>query len=144
MKGIYVLVLYMEKKKIIKVGKIGDTEFNKAYYAYVGSAIGGFHRLERHLRNLKKGSVEKKHWHIDFIIPYCKLMGYFFAESLNPGLEEKLANSLSKKLDYVKDFGASDSKVPSHLFIDSDLKNLKNYIKKSLKSLNIISVYYSR
>jgi Uri superfamily endonuclease len=142
MKGIYVLILKMEEEKNINVGKLGQFIFERSYYAYVGSALGGFYRLERHLRSLKKGSVEKEHWHIDFIIPCCRFMGYFFAEGLNPGLEEKLANLLSKKLNYVKGFGASDSRAPSHLFVGDNLKNLKDCIKKSLKSLNITNIQY--
>lgn len=135
MKGIYVLIFRIEKERSINVGKIGRFVFKPAYYAYVGSAMSGIQRLKRHLKNLKKGSVKNKHWHIDFIIPFCKSTGWVFAECSEPGKEEKLAIYLSKKLDYVKGFGASDSRAPSHLFKNSDLKKLKREIIKALKSI---------
>jgi len=135
MKGIYVLILGIEKEKSINVGKIGRFVFKPAYYAYVGSAMSGIQRLKRHLKNLKRRSIENKHWHIDFIIPFCKSTGWVFAECSEPGKEEKLAIYLSKKLDYVKGFGASDSRAPSHLFKNSDLKKLKREIIKALKSI---------
>jgi Uri superfamily endonuclease len=141
-KGIYILVLFMGKEKFLNVGKIGKLKFEKAYYAYVGSAMAGFHRLERHLNNLKLRNVENKHWHIDFIISHCKFIGWFFAESFDSKEEEKLANLLAKKLEYVKDFGSSDSRAPSHLFKDGNLEHLKGYIEKALKSLNIVNVHY--
>jgi Uri superfamily endonuclease len=135
MKGIYVLVLRIEKEKNIDVGKIGQFTFKPAYYAYVGSAMSGIQRLKRHLGNLKKGSVKNKHWHIDFIIPYCKSIGWFFAECSDSDKEENLAIHLSKKLDYVEGFGASDSRAPSHLFKDTNLNKLKSTVTKALKSI---------
>ncbi len=132
-KGIYVLILKMEKEESINVGKIGKFTFEKAYYAYVGSAMAGIHRLKRHLRNLQKRNVKNKYWHIDFIIPYCKFIGYFFSECSKVSIEENLAISLSKNLDYVKGFGASDSRAPSHLFKNLNLEKLKIEVIKALK-----------
>jgi len=135
MKGIYVLIFRIEKERSINVGKIGRFVFKPAYYAYVGSAMSGIQRLKRHLKNLKKGSVKNKHWHIDFIIPFCKSIGWVFAECSDPGKEEKLAIYLSKKLNYVEGFGASDSRAPSHLFKDINLNKLKSTVIKALKSI---------
>ncbi len=137
MKGIYVLILRIEKEKSISVGKMGQFIFKPAYYAYVGSAMSGIQRLKRHLENIKKRSVKNKHWHIDFIIPYCNSIGWFFAECSDPGKEEKLAICLSKKLNYVEGFGASDSRAPSHLFKDINLNKLKSTVIKSLKSIGV-------
>jgi Uri superfamily endonuclease len=137
MKGIYVLILRIKKEKTINVGKIGQFVFKPAYYAYVGSAMSGMQRLKRHLKNLKKGSVKNKHWHIDFIIPYCKSIGWFFAECSHSAKEENLAIHLSEKLDYVEDFGASDSSAPSHLFKDINLNKLKSAVIKALKLIEV-------
>lgn len=125
----------MEQGKSIDVGKIGRFTFDQAYYAYVGSAMSGIQRLKRHLKNLERKNVENKHWHIDFLIPYCKCIGWFFAECSDSDKEEDLAIYLSKKLDYVKGFGASDSKAPSHLFKDIKLNKLKSTVIKALKSI---------
>jgi Uri superfamily endonuclease len=137
MKGIYVLILRIKKEKTINVGKIGQFVFKPAYYAYVGSAMSGMQRLKRHLKNLKKGSVKNKHWHIDFIIPYCKSIGWFFAECSHSAKEENLAILLSEKLDYVEGFGASDSSAPSHLFKDINLNKLKSAVIKALKLIEV-------
>lgn len=123
----------MEKTKSINIGKIGQFVFEPAYYAYVGSAMTGIHRLKRHLRNLRKKDIQNKHWHIDFLIPHCKLTGYFFVECSEKNKEENLAISLSKKFDYINGFGASDTRAPSHLFKNKNLKKLKKEIVKSLK-----------
>jgi Uri superfamily endonuclease len=135
MKGIYVLILKLDKEMKIDVGKMGKIIFKKSFYAYVGSAMSGIHRLKRHLRNLEKGEVENKHWHIDFLIPYSKTVGWFFAECPDKIKEQELAIYLSKKLDYVEGFGASDSRAPSHLFKEPNLKKLKSEITVALKSI---------
>ena len=89
------------------------------------------------MENLKKGSVKNKHWHIDFIIPYCKLIGWFFAECSDSDKEENLAIHLSKKLDYVEGFGASDSSAPSHLFKNINLNKLKSAVIKAFKLIGV-------
>lgn len=127
----------MEQDKSVNIGKMGQFTFRKAYYAYVGSAMTGIHRLKRHLRNLKTRNLKNKHWHIDFIIPYCKSIGWFFAECSEPNKEEKLAIFLSKSLDYIENFGASDSRAPSHLFIDVKLNRLKKQVRKAFKFIEL-------
>ena len=136
-KGIYVLILEMEEEKTIDVGKTGQFTFERAYYAYVGSAMAGIHRLKRHLRKLNSRSIKNKHWHIDFLIPYCKLIGYFFLECSEVSIEENLAISLSKNLNYVKGFGASDSRAPSHLFKDLEFEKLIRKIRDALKFIGM-------
>ncbi len=123
----------MEEEKNINVGKLGQFIFERSYYAYVGSAMSGIHRLKRHLTNLKRKNIGNKHWHIDFLLPCCQFVESFFVECSKPGKEERLATYLSKKLDYVEGFGASDSRAPSHLFKDIELKKLKKEIAKALK-----------
>ena len=127
----------MEEEKSINIGKMGRITFEEAYYAYVGSAMAGVHRLKRHLINLKIKNIKNKHWHIDFIIPHCKFIEWFFAESSKPSKEEELAISLSKRLDYIEGFGASDSRALSHLFKDSELRQLKREVIKALKFIEL-------
>ncbi|MEJ2568001.1 MAG: GIY-YIG nuclease family protein [candidate division WOR-3 bacterium] len=136
MKGIYVLILKIDKEIKTDVGKLGKITFKKAFYAYVGSAMSGIHRLERHLKNLEKMKVENKHWHIDFLIPYCKRVGWIFAECYDKIKEQELAIYLSKNFDYIKGFGSSDSLAPSHLFITPDIKKLKICMIKALDFIN--------
>jgi len=137
MKGIYILILKIDKEIKTDVGKMGKITFKKSFYAYVGSAMSGIHRLKRHLENLKEGSVKNKHWHIDFIIPYCKPVGWVFAECSDSDKEKELAIYLSKNFDYIKGFGSSDSPAPSHLFKTPNIEKLKANIIKALDSIEL-------
>ena len=60
-KGSYLLLLFLEKEKVLQVGKLGTFTFQKGWYCYVGSAMNNLQaRIERHLK------IEKKlRWHID-------------------------------------------------------------------------------
>ena len=137
MKGIYVLILKIDKEVKTDIGKMGKITFTEAFYAYVGSAMSGIHRLKRHLKNLERKNVKNKHWHIDFIIPYCKPVACFFAECCDKRKEWELANYLSKNFDYIEGFGASDSFAPSHLFRTTNLKNLKENIVEAFDFIEV-------
>ena len=63
MKGSYVLVLRLARRRRVTVGRLGAFDFPCGHYLYFGSAQGGLeHRVRRHLR-----SDKKQHWHIDFL-----------------------------------------------------------------------------
>ncbi|MBU4245420.1 MAG: GIY-YIG nuclease family protein [Nanoarchaeota archaeon] len=64
MKGIYCLVIRLEKDARIRIGSLGELFFEKGSYVYVGSAMNGLeNRIARHLRYEKK-----LHWHIDYML----------------------------------------------------------------------------
>ncbi|WP_457613168.1 DUF123 domain-containing protein [Methanocaldococcus sp.] len=110
-KGTYILKIRLKEGKIIKFGKT-ERFFKKGYYFYVGSAFGNSinlkNRIERHLREDKK-----MHWHIDYLLKYGKIEEIFISKEK---IECEVAKELSKKLDYVENFGCSDCKCKSHLF----------------------------
>jgi Uri superfamily endonuclease len=60
----YCLITQLNKNSTIKVGKLGEIDFKKGYYVYVGSALNSIDsRVWRHL------SKEKKlFWHIDYLL----------------------------------------------------------------------------
>lgn len=63
--GSYVLILRVKRASSVKVGRLGEIDFPKGYYAYMGSALGGLSaRVGRHLR--KEG--KKICWHIDYLL----------------------------------------------------------------------------
>lgn len=67
-KGIYTLVIFLEKKEKITVGKLGSKVFWPGYYSYTGSAVGNGatslpNRVSRHFNKAKP-----EHWHIDFLL----------------------------------------------------------------------------
>ena len=137
MKGIYVLIFKIDKEIEIDVGKLGKITFKKSFYAYVGSAMSGIHRLKRHLDKLEKRKVENRHWHIDFLIPHCKNVGWVFAECTDRTKEQELAIYLSKNFDYIEGFGSSDSTAPSHLFKTPNNKKLQECIIKALDFIKV-------
>ena len=110
-RGVYILVLELNEKKRLKIGRLGDFDFPKGFYFYVGSAKGGFKkRISRYLKPIKK-----KRWHIDYIIPHMKLIAILTIEGYYD--EDRLSEILRKKLKpFVRGFGASDSRASTHLF----------------------------
>jgi len=123
MKGSYILLVELKNDTTINIGKLGKKQFNKGYYAYVGSALNGLEqRIERHLQSQKK-----MHWHIDSLLRHAKIINIFYKE--NKIREEcNIAKTLDKKLLSVPDFGCSDCTCKSHLFY--------GYQKNVMKAIN--------
>jgi sugar fermentation stimulation protein A len=116
-KGSYLVIFYNHRpfKKVI--GSLGEREFKKGYYVYVGSAMQALDkRIKRHLRKNKK-----IRWHLDHISPGCMKMEKVYPIRRRDRVEEALARCLLEICDgYVMGFGASDSGLPSHFFYFSD------------------------
>ena len=111
MKGSYLLVLEIEKERLIKIGSLGEIFFNTGYYVYVGSALNGLNqRIKRHLRKKKK-----IHWHIDYLLNYAKIIDVFIKEEDNKE-ECYIAQVFMQNLPFVSGFGCSDCTCSSHLF----------------------------
>ena len=128
-KGVYCLLIELEKDQEIKVGKLGKFKFPKGLYIYTGSALNNLEaRIERHLKKQKK-----KFWHIDYFLSnkHAKIIKVLKLET-NLKLECKLNQNLLKNLKasiLVRKFGSSDCSCESHLLY---LKN-KSLLWKSLK-----------
>jgi Uri superfamily endonuclease len=114
-KGTYALVLHLEDREEITVGRLGTFAFPAGYYLYVGSALGpgGLEaRLARH-RRLDK----KLHWHIDYLLEHAQLVEVWSAASTDKleCLWAQAARQLSGSETPVPGFGSSDCHCPSHL-----------------------------
>lgn len=105
----YLLNIYLDKQKCIKVGKLGTFRFKNGYYVYVGSAKRNMaKRIARHLRKKKK-----KFWHIDYLLQYAEVKKVWTSDFP----EERTAEFLAEKMTAsVLGFGASDKKSKTHLF----------------------------
>lgn len=105
----YLLDIYLEKQKCIRVGKLGTFRFKNGYYIYIGSAKRNMaKRIARHLRKKKK-----KFWHIDYLLQYAEVKKVWTSDIP----EEKIAELLAEKMTaLVLGFGASDKKSKTHLF----------------------------
>jgi Uri superfamily endonuclease len=114
-RGSYVLLMSLPEECNITVGRLGAIRFACGYYAYVGSALGGFSsRLSRHLRTGKK-----PHWHIDYLLEKAALDAIITGESPER-TECTIALALAGRFDSVPGFGASDCRCGSHLFYGTD------------------------
>jgi len=50
MDGVYVLLIWVKRKRKIRIGKLGPLEFARGLYFYVGRALNGLEkRIKRHL-----------------------------------------------------------------------------------------------
>jgi sugar fermentation stimulation protein A len=111
-RGSYLLILSLEKKGNIQVGKLGKVNLKKGYYIYVGSAMANLSkRMERH-RHLRK----KHHWHIDELRAVSEFHSVLAIRS-SDRLECEIARAMSKITEWsVPGFGSTDCSCDSHLF----------------------------
>ncbi len=130
MKGSYVLLIQLPEEQTITIGSLKATYFPRGYYAYVGSAMGGFKsRLNRHLK-----SDKKPHWHIDYLLQKASIRDVILCET-EERAECTIAQTLSCQFDSIPSFGSSDCKCRSHLFFTAD--EMKSTILAILNLLNI-------
>ena len=113
------LLIPLPKTQSINVGSLKATAFPRGNYAYVGSAMGGFKsRLNRHLK-----SDKKPRWHIDYLL------------KTGERLECAIAQALNRQFMSVPNFGSSDCKCRSHLFLASE--EMEPAILTTLNRLNL-------
>lgn len=118
-KGIYLLVIKNKKTRKIKVGSLGQLNFDSGFFVYAGSAQNNLEkRVKRH-----KSKSKKLHWHIDYILDKMNITSVFKFKSKYECTLAKQIKLLSNS--FVKGFGCSDCGCESHLF----------YFKKSPTSL---------
>ena len=113
-KGIYSLIIYLNKERIIKIGKLGSFLFKKGFYIYTGSSQNSLQkRVVRHL-----SSKKRFHWHIDYLLKYGKILNVKVTES-SKQYECKLSKEiglLSNAIIPIKGFGSSDCACKTHLY----------------------------
>lgn len=115
MKGSYVLLIQLPQEQTITIGSLKAIRFPGGYYAYVGSAMGGFKsRLRHHLKDNKK-----PHWHIDYLLEKASVTSLILSEATDSA-ECAIARALSSQFDSIPGFGSSDCKCQSHLFLAAD------------------------
>jgi Uri superfamily endonuclease len=129
-KGSYVLLIQLAEEQTITAGSLKAIRFPDGYYAYVGSALGGFKsRLNRHLQRNKR-----PHWHIDYLLHMASINGIILCESQDR-IECTIARSLGGQFDSIPGFGSSDCRCKSHLFFNTG--EMKATIIAILSSLDM-------
>ncbi|OGO22262.1 MAG: hypothetical protein A2Z28_04825 [Chloroflexi bacterium RBG_16_51_9] len=132
MKGIYLLLIELPEEQAIAVGSLGLVHFSRGYYAYVGSALGGFKsRLNRHLR---KDKIPK--WHIDYLLQKATIRSIIICET-EERVECSIAQALHRQFEAIPRFGSSDCRCPSHLFFDTRKKPITEGSLAAVKSLSL-------
>jgi sugar fermentation stimulation protein A len=114
---VYIAVLYVEKNRMIRIGRLGRFRFGQGVYLYVGSAQRNLSkRLERHSRKEKI-----LRWHIDYLSAQAKMIGAIIINGPRE-LECQLAEKLGGMFELaVPGFGASDCRCHGHLFYAKEL-----------------------
>jgi len=113
LKGIYVLIIKINKTIRVTVGALGLLAFPEGLYAYVGSAQNNLElRVKRH-RSVKK----RLFWHIDYLLnnEATKVIVVYYTQG-NKTKECKIARLLKENAEPIASFGCSDYHCKSHLF----------------------------
>ena len=109
-KGVYCLVLNLEKEMKLKIGR-RLFSLPQGFYCYVGSALNNLEkRIERHLSKKKK-----RHWDIDHLTEKASVV-HFKKLPTDKKIECMVSDRIKKLADdMIHGFGASDCKCKSHL-----------------------------
>jgi sugar fermentation stimulation protein A len=127
-KGIYTLLIKLDKPRTITIGKLGRVCFSAGYYVYVGSALNGLEsRIARHLK--KKKAL---HWHIDYFLQKARVEEIIYSLT-EKNKECTIASQLAQKLISIPHFGSSDCQCASHLYFCKYKHGFKNTISNSFK-----------
>ena len=123
MKGVYVLIIQVDKNVDVNVGALGELTFEKGLYAYVGSAQANLEqRIKRHLRKEKR-----LFWHIDYLLnDSAARIAKVLYKQADKTEECDLAKAIGERGKPVDDFGCSDCSCKSHLFHIGDYRFLQN------------------
>ncbi|MGR3311583.1 MAG: GIY-YIG nuclease family protein [Candidatus Brocadiales bacterium] len=133
-KGVYNLLIRLEKDCSLKVGRLGIFRFPKGYYVYTGSAQNNMDkRIARHLTQRKK-----MHWHIDYLLKVAEIIKVVKYTGLKRD-ECRINKEIGKHPDakiIVRGFGSSDCRCRTHLYsflskrcIENVLQNLSPFHK---------------
>ena len=122
MKGVYVLIIQVDKDADVNVGALGKLTFEKGLYAYVGSAQTNLEkRIRRHFRKEKR-----KFWHVDYLLDNAaaKIAKVFF-KNADKSEECETAKIINERGRAISGFGCSDCNCNSHLFRIGDYRFLQ-------------------
>ena len=131
-KGGYILIVELDSERSIRAGSLGMNIFPEGFYAYFGSALGGFKsRINRHLLVNKKPK-----WHIDYLTNNARITQIIILKTERK-LECILSQTLLNKLCFIPKFGSSDCHCKSHLYFTDRLSSLKENINMTLTTIMI-------
>jgi Uri superfamily endonuclease len=113
LKGIYVLIVKINKTISVNIGALGLLVFPEGLYAYVGSAQNNLElRVKRH-----QSKDKPLFWHIDYLLnnAAAEVIDVYFTQG-DKAKECKIARLLEENAEPIAGFGCSDCHCESHLF----------------------------
>ena len=126
------MIIDLPVAETIVIGNLGPIRFKRGYYAYVGSALGGFNsRLNRHRR---KDKTPK--WHVDYLLQQGHLENIIACDT-SVRVECAIARALSGQFESIPHFGSSDCKCASHLFYSAGEHRMREAILIAIESLSL-------
>jgi len=136
-KGSYILIVKLDEDKEIAIGSLGVLFFPAGFYAYLGSALGGFKsRISRHLRKDKR-----LRWHVDYLLREAEISNILLCET-RERLECSLFRPLADELPFIAGFGSSDCGCPSHLYFAEDENRLLMSIGEAMEGLGLLQNFW--
>ena len=136
----YCLIIELKNDSVISVGKLGELDFKKGFYVYVGSALNSIDaRIKRHLKNEKK-----LFWHIDYLLnsPNATIKEVILERSPQKW-ECKIAKEIADDALPLIKFGCSDCKCDSHLFYFGSYEEAENMVLNAFKNFKLNNEIFS-
>jgi Uri superfamily endonuclease len=136
LRGIYALIIQLDRDITIQVGAIDKTDFKKGRYVYVGSAQANLEqRVRRHLRKNKR-----LFWHIDYLLESdaAKVSEVLYMQG-DKAAECAVAKEISSRGEAVSGFGCSDCRCKSHLFRVAD----DSFLQAKMQPLKVQAYNFS-
>ena len=126
-KGIYALILRLDRGRRIQVGRLGRFRFAAGNYVYVGSAWGPGGLAARIGRHLQTG--KKSRWHIDYLRRHAQITQIWFGRD-RPNGEHRWARVFSRFQHAgvpAAKFGSSDCRCAAHLFCLPEAPSIEQF-----------------
>ena len=136
----YCLIIKLRNDSTISVGKLGELDFQKGFYVYVGSALNSIDaRIKRHLKNEKK-----LFWHIDYLLNSSNAsIKEVILERSPEKWECKIAREIAVNAAPLIKFGCSDCKCESHLFYFGSYEEARKSVLKAFKKFRLNNEIFS-
>lgn len=147
-RGVYTLIIQVNKEVTVTVGRLGTQTFPMGCYSYTGSALGKGaslkNRVARHLRKEKR-----KFWHIDYLladedVSVEAVVAAETSQKMECTTNQHIKTLLGAEVK-VKGFGASDCQknCESHLLYFSEFENVDCLVQELVAYLRSVSAVLS-
>lgn len=113
-RGTYVLVLRLDARKTLTVGRLGGCDFEPGYYAYVGSACGPGGLRARLAHHAVRSA--RPHWHIDYLRLEAEPVEAWISTNRAEHAWASAVGNTDAMRPVCAGFGTSDCRCLTHLF----------------------------